>query len=76
MNYPDDARSMALLTAFHALVLTLHDAGLLDGERLLGHVAAGHRSLTDAGETVAASALQDAIEPLARRFGFEGRLDG
>lgn len=70
MNYPEDARSLALATGFQALVISLYEAGALHPQNFLDNIAAGHRSLVNSGNEVAAAALQDVVEPLAGKFGF------
>ena len=70
MNYPEDARSLALATAFQGLVMVLAEAEVIEPERFLGHVAAGADSLMRDGDEIAAHALRDLVEPLADHFGF------
>ncbi len=70
MQYPEDARSAALGAAFRWLAIALVDGGIVDAERFLNAMANAGTELARNDDELAAHALRDLVEPLARHFGY------
>ncbi len=68
MEYSNEAKDMALMTAFTALAVALHQGGQLDPALFLGHAAAARNRLMETGHTECVEAFDSIIQPLADRF--------
>ncbi|MBN8533859.1 MAG: hypothetical protein J0L51_07180 [Rhizobiales bacterium] len=64
MHFDAEERTLAIATAFRALVASLVDTGVLDTATFEEHSTRGVAWLERIGETRASSALAEFIEPL------------
>ena len=64
MNYPDDAKILALGTGMRALIAALYRANAFDPELFIAHLSRGREELEKSGEIVAANAMTDFFDPI------------